>query len=232
MAVRVLFWAAVIPPLFLLWKVYRLDKIEHEPIGLIAKLFILGGIMCFPAAFIESVLLDNVLANVLNPSSILSLVISNFIVIAGAEEGCKYLVLKKGTWKNPNFDYRFDAVVYSVAVTLGFAALENVMYVYDGGLSVAASRAVLSIPGHCIFGIYMGYYYGMAKQYSLAGDRSRTKQYLLRAVVHPMLLHGFYDFCLSTQSDIMMIIFFAYVIILDVRAYRGIKRLAAEDYRM
>jgi len=229
---RLLFWAAVIPPLFLMWKVYQMDKIEKEPVGLLVKLFALGAAACIPAGFIESILEEGLLNKILNPSSLLYAVIANFIIVAGAEEGLKFLVLKLCTWRHRAFDYRFDAVVYSVAATLGFAALENIMYVFSGGMSVAMSRAVLSIPGHCIFGIYMGYYYGMAKQYNMAGDRDGEKRYLRKAVTQPMLLHGFYDFCLSTGYDIFILVFFVYVVLLDIRAYRAIKRLAESDYRM
>ncbi|MBR0409686.1 MAG: PrsW family intramembrane metalloprotease [Eubacterium sp.] len=229
---KLLFWAAVLPPLFLMWKVYQMDKIEKEPIGLLVKLCILGAVACIPAGLIENALEEGLLKNLIAPSSILYAAIANFIIVAGAEEGLKYLVLKKLTWNNPAFDHRFDAVVYSVATTLGFAALENVLYVTGGGMSVALSRALLSIPGHCIFGIYMGYYYGMAKQYSLAGDVAGEKRFLRKAIFQPLLLHGFYDFCLSTGYDIFILVFFVYIIILDVKAYRRIKKLAAEDYRM
>jgi RsiW-degrading membrane proteinase PrsW (M82 family) len=227
---RLLFWAAVIPPLFLMWKVYQLDKIEKEPIGLLAILFALGAVSCFPAAFVETLLGDRVLAGFLDPTSVLYQIINCFLIIAGAEEGFKYLVLKKVTWKNKDFDYRFDAVVYSVAVTLGFAAFENVMYVFQGGLGVAASRAVLSIPGHCIFGIYMGFYYGTAKMHNLMGHKAAEKSFLRRTVFHPMLLHGFYDFCLFTNNNIMLIIFFIYVIILDIIAFNKVRKLAREDH--
>jgi RsiW-degrading membrane proteinase PrsW (M82 family) len=226
---NILFWAAVIPPIFLMYKVYQMDRIEREPIGLLLRLFALGAVACFPAAIIEAFLEGKVLPVILDPQSILFALISNFIIIAGAEEGFKYLVLKKMTWRHPAFDHTFDAVVYSVAVTLGFAALENILYVSEGGLSVAMSRALLSIPGHCIFGIFMGYYYGLAKKCHIIGDLAGEKRFLAMAVIHPMLLHGFFDFCLTTGYDIMIIIFFVYVIILDVIAFRKIKKLARED---
>ncbi len=228
---NILFWVAVIPPLFLMWKVYQMDSVEKEPVGLLVKLFVLGAIICLPAGLIEN-FLEGGLKQVLDASSIPYAVISNFIIVAGAEEGLKYLVLKKSTWNHKGFDYRFDAVVYAVAVTLGFAALENILYVADGGMSVALSRALLSIPGHCIFGIYMGCYYGMAKQYDLAGRPDGARSYLRKALLQPVLLHGFYDFCLSTGYDIFIIVFFIYVIILDIRAYRAIKKMAKDDYKM
>jgi RsiW-degrading membrane proteinase PrsW (M82 family) len=209
-----------------------MDQIEKEPVGMLVRLFIFGALACIPAAFIETFLEDTVLASILNPASLLSIAISNFIIVAGAEEGLKYLVLKKGTWNSPEFDHRFDAVVYSVAVTLGFAALENVLYVLSGGLSVALPRAILSIPGHCIFGIYMGYYYGLAKQYNLMGDKRMEKSYLRKAVLHPMLLHGFYDFCISTNYNLLIVVFLIYVVILDIVAFKKIRKLAREDHRL
>lgn len=227
----ILLWAAVLPPLFLMWKIYKMDKIEREPIGLIIALIIGGAIACFPAGLIESFLESNVLSRILDPSSVPYQVIMNFIIVAGAEEGFKYLVLKKITWNNRNFDYRFDGVIYAVATSLGFAALENIMYVAEGGLAVALPRALLAIPGHCIFGIFMGDYYGMAKQFSRYEDGSE-KRCLRLAVLHPMLLHGFYDFCLSTGSDIFGIIFFIYVIVLDILAYKSIKKMASGDIKL
>jgi RsiW-degrading membrane proteinase PrsW (M82 family) len=213
-------------------KIYQMDKIEKEPIGLLALLFGLGALACFPAAVIESFLEGSVLSRLLNPSSLLYLIIMNFVIIAGAEEGLKYFVLKKVTWKNKDFDYQFDAVVYSTAVTLGFAALENVLYVFQGGLSVALSRALLSIPGHCIFGIFMGYYYGLAKTANLDNDKAKEKHFLRLALLQSMFLHGFYDFCLSTNYNFMIMIFFVYVIILDVISLKKIRKLAREDVRL
>jgi hypothetical protein len=77
----------------------------------------------------------------------------------------------------------------------------------------------------------MGDYYGRAKQFSMYGEGAE-KRCLRLAVLHPMLLHGFYDFCLSTGSDIFGIIFFVYVIVLDILAFRSIKKMASGDIRL
>ena len=220
---------AVIPPVFLLWKIYNLDKIEKEPRSLILRLFIFGAITVFPAMFIEIILSDHALAMVLSPTSILYIAIENFIIVAGTEEFLKRFVLKRVTWNNPNFNYCFDGVVYAVASSLGFAALENIFYIVDTGISTAIMRAVLSIPGHCIFGIYMGYHYGLAKHCEHIGDEEGKSYHLRLSLITPVLLHGLYDFCLSTGYDILIFVFFVYVIVLDVVAYRAIKRMASED---
>ena len=155
---------AVVPPLFLMHYVYRLDAIEKEPRGLIMKLVFLGMASCIPAGLIES-LLCNVLFSFMDPFSLPAILIENFLIIAMAEEGVKFWVTKR-TWNDPAFNYRFDGVVYAVAAAIGFALLENVMYVFSsegGEIATGIMRAVTSIPGHCTFGFFMGLYYGEAK---------------------------------------------------------------------
>lgn len=225
--------AALIPPLFLLVKIYKLDKIESEPIGLIIKLFIFGAITVFPAGFLESYLGDGLLKSLIpDTESVLYRFVFYFFVVALVEELVKYIALKFGSWRHPAFDYQFDGIVYSVAVTLGFAALENIGYVSMFGPGTAAVRAVTAIPGHCIFGIFMGHYYGMAKKCELMGDSVASKRFRMLAVISPMIMHGFYDFAASSDSEMLSIIFFIYIIILDIFAFRAINKYAKEDQKM
>ena len=115
----------MVPSFLLIWYIYRLDKIEKEPFGLIVKLFVFGGLSTISATILE-LLFSSILGNFLYSGTILYQIISNFLIIALVEEGGKRFALRKVTWKNPNFNYRFDAVVYAVTVSLGFAAFENV----------------------------------------------------------------------------------------------------------
>ena len=225
---RILLAAAVIPPLYLLYVIYRMDKIEKEPASLILKLFVIGCVVVVPAALIESYVIEG-LAMVVRPATIPFLLIENFLCVALVEELVKYLGLKLGSWRNPAFNYCFDGVIYAVTVSLGFAAAENIGYVASYGISVAVTRALTAIPGHCIFGIFMGYYYGMAKYAASHGDKGRASTYRVLAVVMPMIIHGFYDFCASSGYDILIMVFFAYIIILDIYAIRAVKRYARND---
>ena len=222
---------ALAPPLFLLYRVYQMDKIEKEPPKLILKLFLFGVISTIPAAFLEGILISS-LARYVSPYSYAFIFIENFFCVALVEELVKYVGLKLGSWKHPAFDYCFDGVVYAVTTSLGFAALENILYVTNNGVANALTRAVLSIPGHCIFGIFMGYFYGMAKYGYSHGFRKESKKYLWLAIIMPMILHGIYDFCLSTGNEVFIIIFFAYVIILDIFAIRSIRRFSRGDVRV
>ena len=158
-----IFFAALIPPLYLIRYIYKLDKIESEPRGLLVKLFILGALSTLPAMLLEIVFSAVTEGMTVSGSEIWYLLAENFIGVALMEECVKYLALRLGSWRHPAFDYRFDGIVYAVTTSLGFAALENILYAFSFGLGTTLFRAVTSIPGHAIFGIYMGYYYGMAK---------------------------------------------------------------------
>lgn len=208
---------AVLPAIVLIRFVYRLDKIEKEPRGLLIKLF-LGGALSTVFAVIFGTLLEAV--NIFDEGTTLFLIFDNFIATALVEECGKYLVMKKLTWKNREFNYSFDAVVYAVVTSLGFATLENILYVFEGGIAVALMRAVLSVPGHAIFGVFMGYHYGLSK---------RNGRVTKATVLIPMLIHGFYDFCLSTESTLMIVIFIAFELIISLKALAKVKKLSAED---
>lgn len=226
----ILLLAALIPPIVLMVWIYRLDKIEKEPPRLILKLLLFGALSCIPAAIIEG-FAGNLLGSVISPYQFGTLYtfLYYFLVVAWTEEGVKHFALKHGSWKNAAFNYRFDAIVYAAAAALGFAAAENVLYVFQYGLGVAAMRAVTAIPGHCIFGIYMGYYYGQAKYCEQRGERGKCRQYQFLSLFMPIMLHGFYDFCATLNYSLMTVVFLVYIVILDIFAYRSIKRFAKED---
>ncbi len=219
--------AAVVPPLALLTGIYRLDKIEKEPAGMIRRLLWWGVISAIPAIALEE------LAAILLYRSGLDMgvmvLLENFIGVALVEEGCKYFFLKKKTWNDPEFNYRFDAIVYAVTVSLGFAAIENIFYVVVSGLGTAFVRAVLSIPGHCIFGIYMGYYYGKARYETSHGQPERAGSLLFMSVLVPTLLHGLYDYLLSIENEYALLIFIVFVIVMDIAAWRSVRRFSRED---
>lgn len=224
----ILLTAALLPPLVLLIQIYRMDKVEKEPKGLIVKLFFFGVLTTIPAALVES-LAEGVLPGILTPKTVLYILVENFLGVALVEELVKYIALKGVSWNHPAFNYTFDGIVYAVSVSIGFAAAENILYVQDGGLATAAIRAVTSIPGHCIFAIYMGVAYSLAKYYETRGDLMLRQKYLRHAILIPMLLHGFYDFCASMESGTWTMVFLVFIIILDVVAFRKVRAMERED---
>lgn len=218
---------AVLPGLYLMWYVYRQDKIEKEPLSLLAHLALMGALGVFIAMFAESVLIEYIMKPLLG-SGTLFLLVENYLGVALVEEYVKFRALRKLTWQNPEFDYRFDAIVYAVAAGMGFAILENVFYVFEHGFEVGVMRAFTSLPGHCVFAIYMGYYYGEAKLCEKHGNFRGMQGFLKSALWVPTIIHGTYDFCLS-GNEALVAVFFVLLVVMDVKAYRLLKQASAAD---
>ena len=224
----ILIAAAVIPAIILLIRVERADRLEKESRGLLASLVLFGIASTAIASLLERIGMG-ILDSVFEYESTLYNILLYFGVVAFAEEGAKYVLLKRRTWRNPEFNCQFDGVVYGVFVSLGFALWENIEYVALFGLGTAAIRAVTAVPGHACFGVFMGAWYGMAKRREGAGDLVGAKRMRTRALLIPALLHGFYDFAASSESDSMNLVFFGFVIIMFITAYRLVKHVSAND---
>ena len=225
-----LFFLAVLPGLLLIRYVYKLDSVEKEPLGLLIKLVIYGAIATIPAIII-GLSANEVMLEIFDEDDILYLIIDNFIVTALVEEFVKYKALRAASWKHNAFDYMFDGIVYAVCASMGFAILENIAYIMeDGSYELVIMRAVLSVPGHCIFGIFMGYFYGRAKASANKGNFTIFSR--MMAVLVPTIFHGWYDFLLSFEADEIMIIFGGFVIFMDVIAYTLLKRIARKDRKI
>ena len=216
---------SVLPSIILFIVVWKGDRYEKEPPKLLLKLFLFGTLTTVSATVIE-LLFEDVILSSMNQQGILYILIDNFLIVAIAEEAGKYFVLKKTTWKHPAFNYTFDAVVYAVTVSLGFATLENILYLIEESFSIAVIRALFSVPGHVIDALYMGYYYGLAKHAEAYGDERLKNKRLKQAFVIPVLLHGFYDFCLSTEYDIFILIFLVFEVIITVVAVKKFRKLS------
>ena len=235
---------AVIPSVFLLIKVYQADKVEKEPAPLLFKLFIKGLESAFFAAVVEALLINFGLNTLVHLGLIegegcfLYHAIEAFLIVALAEEGFKYYFLKKITWNHPAFDYRFDAVVYAVFVSLGFATIENILYVWGSqiesgtGLQLSVYRGVLSVPAHCVFAVAMGIHYGAAK-YAQGHEQFDLEEAGLRkAFLVPVLMHGFFDFALMMNQPLYTGLFFLFVILADYRALKAVGRASQTDTRV
>lgn len=220
---------AILPALILMILIFRQDKIEKEPAGLLLKIFLLGAVSTILAGWLERLAL--MVLDVFHPNrySTVYAFIEYFCIVALVEEGCKYLVMKKTTWRHPAFNYRFDAVVYGVFSALGFAAAENILYVLNLGIGVAPIRAVTAVPLHCICGIFMGHYYGQQKACERWNMKGRQALYKVLALLVPILIHGFYDFAATSSSGLMHAAFIVFIIVLYIVAFFSVRRYSIED---
>ena len=202
--------------LFIWWK----DKYDKEPIGLLVKSFLLGSLCCLPAGVTNELgaqLLDiNVFSD--NQISISKASIYAFLVVGLGEELFKFLCLIKYAFPKNEFNEPFDGIVYAVMISLGFAGLENVFYVAEGGAAVAVGRAFTAVPFHAVDGIIMGYFVGIAK-FSEGYSRAAN---CFKGLLFAVLAHGFYDFFLfQGESDLIMILFFPYLFFLFFTAKKA-----------
>lgn len=217
---------AVAPALFLMKKVYDLDKIEKEPPALLRKLFLFGCLSVIPGIILEILYSRFVSPLFIAAPTTVYLLTENFLGVALMEEGVKFFFLYNKAYRHPAFNYRFDGVVYAVFVSLGFALVENVLYVLKFGIGTGLMRALLSVPLHAVCGVYMGLAFGDLK------SRSSEKGLLpaaLSCLPLPILIHGFYDFCLSQEGYVSLLLFIAFVLAVFLLCLKRLKTASRQD---
>ena len=224
----ILIAAAVVPAVFLLIRVYRADRLEPEPSGLLLSL-ILRGVFATVIAMVLEELGSALLGSVYAENSLPYNVIMYFVIVAFSEEGAKYILLRRRTWRSDAFNCQFDGVVYAVFVSLGFALWENLGYVAMYGLSTALVRAVTAVPGHACFGVFMGVWYGLAKRLHGQGKDRASKLCRVLALLLPAFLHGCYDYIATIESVHYGWLFAAFVAVLFTIAFILIKRQSRHD---
>lgn len=221
----ILFTVSVLPVIILARYVYNRDRNKETP-KMLTKLF-LGGILSVILVTVITLVLHMIIPIFLVDEAnqnLIELIFQAFIAVALIEEWSKWIVLYKMSFNNYEYDETYDMIVYAVFVSLGFAFLENLLYVYSSGVATGFLRGILSIPGHAFFGVFMGYYLNLAKMSSIKQDEESKNKYLLYSIVIPVLLHGVYDYCLFTQKPLFLFIFLIFVIMFFYNAFKKIKQ--------
>lgn len=211
----------------MLWFIYQKDKFEKEPLSLVLRVMAVGAISVVPTLVLGqfvAIPVGEMLG--LGGTDFASTVYTSFVTAGLLEEGMKLLAFYVAVWRNPHFNEPFDAIVYCVAASLGFAAVENLAYVFmDEGLQTGILRAVLSVPGHALFGVAMGYYMGWVK----FGPARLKLGNLVSALVVAVGLHGLYDVVAFNQDNVIFVAaMYAVVAFLWVYALRKIEK--AQSY--
>ena len=251
--------AAAIPAVLLALYVFWKDKVEKEPIGLLAILFAVGGVSQFAAFYVEKLVVGLVdrlfegsvtysiqgLPTFSSPMAEYGhgfLVV--FIGVALVEEVVKWAVMFFITFKNKHFNCLFDGIVYGTFVSLGFGLVENVRYAWLGGWDTLLIRSLTSVPGHLYFGVIMGYCYTMwrahrsaaiaEKEYARGGliqveKPFRSWGWFVAMILLPILEHGVYGFAGYFQTTAFKILFYILNAIFFIACMLGVKRVSESD---
>ena len=249
---------ALLPAIVLLVYIYKKDKADKEPPKLLAGLLLAGVGVALVAILVETglgLLLNSIFGLSgdyegtpdLSPfTARLYYFCEAFLVVAPAEEFFKWFFTWKITAKNKNFNSLFDGVIYCVFTSLGFAAFENVMYVFQYGVSAALMRAITAVPGHMFFAIIMGYFYSMWHlQYQAqhlerecvrlnylkqpAASAFNTRGPLIKSILLPIAVHGAYDYCCFVGTALATTVFYILLVALYVYCFSLVKKQSAAD---
>jgi len=181
---------ALAPGIAICMFIFYKDVYNREPkLNLIVS-FILGCIAIFPAVWFEQAFSYTI------DGTITGVAIFSYAVVGFSEEASKFLGLRFYSYRQKSFDEPLDGIVYSVMVSMGFATLENIMYVMKyaeagQGLQVGIQRMFLSVPAHASFAVVMGYFVGKAKFKS-----SNSLMVMFTGLLIAIFFHGTYDFFL------------------------------------
>lgn len=190
----ILLTLAFLPGVAMLFFFYLRDKYKKEPFGPILLAFLLGAIVTFPASATSS-LLQRLTGWFTPPTTILKIFLGAFLIAGLVEESWKFFVVRFYCYHRPEFDEPYDGILYSTAVALGFATIENILYIFHsspiGALRIGIMRALLAVPSHAFYGVLMGYFLGEAKF-----ARTETEANLLGilGLLLAIVAHGLYDF--------------------------------------
>lgn len=246
--------AALFPAIVLGVFIYMKDKAEKEPKRLLALLLASGVIIILPVIIGEIVIgaivqfFFKILSMLLGGNHILYHLyhfVSAFIGVALVEEGFKWMAMWLITSKNKNFNSLFDGIVYAVFVSLGFAAAENIMYVFNNGIGNAFSRMITAVPAHTFFGILMGCYYSRWHIAELARKKEKElveqglieqpkkhfsgETVLCMSLIVPVAVHGFYDYVLFVQEWWTTLVFLAFLVFLYVYCFKQVNKMSKSD---
>ena len=220
--------SALIPAIALLGYIYWRDRKSPEPVKQLLKATA-WGVLSIPLTLCIVNPLQSVGLIVDDAYTFADAINISFLGAAIPEELSKLLVLWLVLRKNPFFDERMDGIVYAVCVSLGFAGLENIMYVIGDAdwMSVALTRAFTAVPGHFCFGVIMGYFYSLAKF-----GTQKKRYYSAMALIAPIVAHGIYDTIAFTVglnisvglSVMLMLLFRVFCFYLWKWAAKSIKR--------
>lgn len=207
-------YIALLPVILLLLFIYKKD-IDKEPRGTLIRVFLFGLLSAIPAAIIEVILGDYFYSTNI-PSFWMTLLVV-FTTVAIVEELGKWIATYLCTYRRKEFNHMYDGIVYAVFASLGFAAIENILYIFKMGIGTGLLRAVLAVPGHAVDGVFMGIFLSLSKRELVNKNNKKSLCYLVLSILVPAISHAIYDGLIFynefAEDDMLVVCFFAFVIV-------------------
>ncbi len=188
---------SILPAALLLWYFEKQDKGHKEPLKLKWKIFRWGLFATFMAIVIELNIEDFFLKFETFKNPWIYIFLTSFVTAALVEETLKFWIVKRFIYRHDHFNEVMDGITYTIIASLGFATVENIFYVLEGGLGIGILRAFLSVPAHAIFSGIMGYYIGKARFTQTPWEE---RALLYKGLGFGILYHGTFNFLLFTQD--------------------------------
>lgn len=218
--------SSIAPALLIMYLIYRHD-LEKEPLKMVVIAFFGGVVSIFVSLLFSQPL--SAFENAM-PSGFFAEFYRAFFLAAIPEELAKWLVFWVVIQRAKDFDQYYDGILYAIFISMGFALVENILYVMKGGMSVAILRAILAVPGHMLFAVPMGYYLSLSKfEQGAAASQHRTYSLMI-----PILLHGTYDFILMYMGakgksfPLLVLPLLIAFVVFDIYMWRiGLRKLKA-----
>jgi RsiW-degrading membrane proteinase PrsW (M82 family) len=205
---------SALPAFVLVAFVWKQDIVDKEPWDTLAITFVLSVLFASFAATINTLL-----GSTFQSIPLIGMALFFFLVVAPVEETVKWLAVRLHAFRRPEFDSVIDGAVYGAVAGLGFATIENTLYVVQGflraqesgatqvigaTLGTATSRA-LAGPGHVIYSAWAGYYLGLAKF-----NRENRGPIVVKGLLIATLLHGTYN-VFVTYAPLALLPFWGYL---------------------
>lgn len=201
-----LFIIAIIPSIILAVLIYLVDRYDKEPINVLLMVLMLGAISVIPTIMIE-----RFLASLNYFTGLLKVVFNAFIVAGLTEEFFKREVVLRSIFNKEVFNEKLDGIIYCAFSALGFATIENIMYVVfdiSSNYYIGLYRGIFSVPAHLLFGVTMGYYMSLSK---FSNDKILKRKFLNKSLLIPVVFHGIFDFILMSKNMFLAICFLPFV---------------------
>ena len=223
---NLLIFIAALPVVLVCMYVYAKD-VEKEPKTLLRKLMLWGVFSIIPVVVVELIL--DIFFKTTGNEMFIKLFLYCFISIGLIEELGKWIVSYKVVYKDTEFNESYDAIVYCVFASLGFALIENILYVISNGFLTGLLRAFTSVPAHTCTGVIMGYYLGKSKTQEVNNNQSKSNSYMLLSVIMPALVHTLYDTFALSKNHYAFYIFIIVTIFLYIISLVLIKKVSKNN---